>query len=124
MSRKIIAFLLLFVFVASSLNRPIVLLEYKLNQSTFAKNCENKNRPALRCMGKCVVMKKLAEEEKKDQQNPERRMELKNELIFLSSFSDLFSSLTFPQNTLYNIFSPAAKPLDIPSSIFHPPAFI
>lgn len=50
-----------------------------MNTGKYAKNCINKAKPKLHCNGKCQLMKKMQEEEKKDQENQERRLQNKYE---------------------------------------------
>ncbi len=56
-------------------------MDYLLNTAAFAKNCENKARPSIHCNGKCQMMKKLKEHDKREQQLPERKQDLKVELF-------------------------------------------
>ncbi|HEX3025022.1 MAG TPA: hypothetical protein VHP12_07405 [Chitinophagaceae bacterium] len=83
-------FAVIFLFAAfavQTFNKAIVVFNYYANTSAFAKNCENKARPMLHCNGRCQMMKKLKQEENKDKQNPERRNENKNEVLYFSKNS-------------------------------------
>jgi hypothetical protein len=76
----------------------------------------------LHCNGKCVLAKKLKQEEKKDQQNPERKLENKVE-VFSCSYVNLDISL--PINNRFNYFNFPEK--DLPGQsipVFHPPCFV
>ncbi|MES1215758.1 MAG: hypothetical protein ABUT20_09580 [Bacteroidota bacterium] len=120
--KKILTFLLLVAFCAQCFNNAFIVLSFYANQKYIAsKLCENKYKPMLHCDGKCVLAKKLKQEENKDNQNPERKMENKNEVISSRSF---FADAIFPFNkerkTYFdyvddeiNHYSPA---------IFHPPS--
>jgi len=76
----------------------------------------------MHCNGKCQMMKKLEQQEKKDQQNSERKAENKSELIFA------FHSCTPTNNLIYKEVSrqypvlPCEKERKISCPIFHPPA--
>ncbi|HET7896821.1 MAG TPA: hypothetical protein VFL47_04110, partial [Flavisolibacter sp.] len=85
MYRQFAAILLFFAFALQAFHQNVLVLDYALNTAAFAKNCENKARPKMHCNGKCQLMKKLKEEEKKDQQNPERRLENKNVVVFCAT---------------------------------------
>lgn len=89
----------------------------------YAKNCVNKAKPKLRCNGKCQMMKKIQEEEKKDAENAERKSENKNEVILSSkSFfanADMILSKTLIITT-YATFS-FSNTIDRAYGIFHPP---
>ena len=85
-------------------------------------NCVNKARPKIHCNGKCQMMKKLQQEDKKDQQYPEQRKENKHEIIFSNSF---YPTLEIPAvicdstNKKAKYISSAI--IDRSSDIFHPP---
>ncbi|HJV20688.1 MAG TPA: hypothetical protein VJ552_12465 [Sediminibacterium sp.] len=69
------------------------------------------------------MMKKLQQEEKKDQENPERKVENKNEVLLSSKL--FFSSVTLPVKCLIvKIKYPSqanGKSIDRSFDIFHPP---
>ncbi|MFT3979304.1 MAG: hypothetical protein QM687_02465 [Ferruginibacter sp.] len=122
MTRQITALMLLLAFALQTFNKAFIMVDYYANTGAYAKNCENKAKPKLHCNGKCQMMKKLKEEEKKEQQNPERKAENKNEIV-LSSRS--FFPVLSPAN---NIVSPVftgyttARETKMPRNIFHPPS--
>jgi hypothetical protein len=72
MIQYISAILLFFSISLQSFDKAIVVLDYYVRPSTFAKNCENKSLPKMHCGGKCQMMKKLKEKEK--QEFPEGRL--------------------------------------------------
>lgn len=121
--RQLTAFFLLAAFLAQTFSRTFVIADYYTNTAKYAANCENKARPKMHCNGKCQMMKKLKQEEKKDQENPERKSENKNEVL-LSSKS-FFASLVIPALQLKPIkkypgtFN--AISTDRSLDIFHPP---
>jgi hypothetical protein len=116
------AILLLFAFSAQIFNRAAIVLGYYANTASFAKNCENKTVPKLHCNGKCQMLKKLREEEKKEQQNPERKIDNKNEVASSKSFftNGLIKKpiITHSYFVYFNTSFPAGTATDI----FHPPA--
>ena len=92
-----------------------------LNTAVFAKNCENKAKPALHCNGKCQMMKKMQETEKREQQLPERKSDNKIEIFYCNTkyhnFEKIFSEILPSQvvteeNNLLK---------DISLSLFRPP---
>jgi hypothetical protein len=124
MLRQITAILFLFNFSGSIFNGTVIVLDYYLNTSSFARNCENKARPLMHCNGKCQMMKRLKDQEKKEQQLPERKGEIKNEVISSRSF---FAMLSFPESTYLKTFSSyfnTSFPEGIHSDIFHPPGLV
>jgi hypothetical protein len=124
MVRPIIATLFLIAFLGQTFNRAFIMLDYYTNTAAFAKNCENKARPMMHCNGKCQMMKKIKQEEKKDQENPERKAENKNEIVLSSksfapllpklSYLEITTKLQYPQAENGYSFNPS-------NSIFHPP---
>lgn len=120
MFKQATAILLLVAFVAQTFSNGFVMLGYYTNPAAFAKNCVNKAKPKLHCNGKCQVMKKLQEEEKKDQQMPERKFEKKMEILASHSFSYNIESASI---ILPGLLSASENtPLtNISYSFFHPP---
>ena len=124
MYRQFAAILLILLFAAYHFNRTIIVLDYVANQAAFAKNCENKARPAMHCNGKCQLMKKLKEEEKKEEQNPSRKSENKQDQVCVKPLltTPVFS-LPSATATLISI-SATSFPKGFSAAIFHPPALI
>ena len=121
MLKQITAIFLLIAFSVQVFNRTVIVLDYYTNTNAFAKNCENKALPMLHCNGKCQMMKKLREEEKKNQQNPERRAENKNEVLSSRSF---FTSLPLGKPAVSDIvysYLHISIPKEPYTDIFHPP---
>ena len=122
MFKQLTALFLLLVFAMLVFNQAVLIVDYYANASSFARNCENKSHPLMHCNGKCQMMKMLKAEEKKDQQNPERRIENKSDVSSSKSFFPTLgirfsSSSEWPQ--LYNHKSLRTGEL---GAVFHPPA--
>jgi hypothetical protein len=120
MFRQIAAIFLFVAFIAQTFNGGFVMLNYYTNTAAFAKNCVNKTKPKMHCNGKCQMMKKLQEEEKKEQQLPERKFENKIEVL---SFNSFFCNVNVP---LTIVDKAIPKELDcvtydISLDFFHPP---
>jgi hypothetical protein len=122
MFRQISAIFLLIAFAAQIFSKVVIVLDYYSNTVSYAKNCENKIKPALHCNGKCQMMKKLQEEEKKDQQNPERKIDNKNEVASSKSFfaNGLFKKPIITHS--YSVYFNTSFPIGAPADIFHPPS--
>ncbi len=97
--------------------------DYFSNTSSYLKNCENKAKPKLQCNGKCQMMKKITAEEKKDQDNPERKSENKNEVLLSSkSFYATFQLQAILLNSKLLLFPYSnGKAIDRSIDILHPP---
>ena len=119
MFKQITAGILLVAISLQILNRAVVYIDYYANTSAYAKNCVNKALPMMHCNGKCQMMKKLKEQEKKDSQLPDRRS-VNDEVISSKTF---FASITYFTQTgkpAYNGFR-TGHVTSMPRSFFHPP---
>ncbi|OQP52796.1 hypothetical protein A4H97_24150 [Niastella yeongjuensis] len=119
---KHVAIILVFLgLLVQSFNKLFIVLDLQLNSSFIAKNlCENRDKPQMHCNGKCHRIKVMKQEQKKDQDNPERKAENKFELIcFAQQQAKLvpafnYTTIYYPRlkETIYSGFSTTA---------FHPP---
>ena len=122
---KFIAVPILILLIMTQLfSKWFVVLSFKLNQDYIAKNlCENRYRPKLNCKGNCVLMKKLKQEEKKEQNTP-ATIKLEITSIILSSKS-FFATVEVPVivfTASSKLAENSGKPVDRTTDIFHPPA--
>jgi len=74
----------------------------------------------LHCNGRCVLAKKLKQEEKKDQQNPERKLENKVEVFSWQQVSINILPLRASHSHYANYAAISLADLSFP--IFHPPS--
>lgn len=100
----------------------IIVVDYYANTGNYAKNCENKYVPQMHCNGKCQLMQKLKKEEKKEQQNPERKLEHKNEIPLSSkSFFATLSTLCEDAGKIRFPVYAEGKTIKFSRILFHPP---
>ena len=119
---KYVTFILVFLgLLVQSFNKLFIVLDFRLNRNYIAQNlCVNRNKPQMHCNGKCHMMKVMKQEQKKDQDNPERKAENKFELICAEYYQTRFNqgititAINYPRlkETIYSGFSTAS---------FHPP---
>ena len=122
MYRQLLAAVLMLAFTVQTFNQGLIVFGFYANQDAIAnKLCVNKAKPKMLCHGKCQLMKKLQEEEKKDKENSERKIDNKSEIFFIN---DTYTSVNYEtvSNTgsnfpLYN--EPLINIYLI--DIFHPP---
>lgn len=121
MFKQLISLVFLAAFATQTFQKSFIVFDYFTNTGKYAKNCENKIMPAMHCNGKCQMVKKLKQEDKKDEQNPERKAENKNEFVKsselfypASGFSPSDLQIKFPSIS----FSKAVK---MPRSLLRPP---
>jgi len=100
------------------------MLSFQLNRNYIAKNlCENRYRPILNCNGNCVLMKKLKQEERKEQNEP-GSVKLEIGSVVLSSksfFATEIAPVIVPSISCQAAGDPG-KPVDRAFTIFHPPS--
>ena len=122
MIKKVAALVLLVAFAIHTFNRVVIVFEFYANQKTIAATlCENKDKPILKCEGKCLLAKKLQAQEKKDQQNPEHKLDNKPEVLSSRSFYSILSgSITAEVARVYEK-EPFGKPVHRSFTVFHPP---
>lgn len=120
MFKQLTAAILLLAFTVSTFNKAAIVVGYFANTAAFAKNCENKAKPQLHCNGRCQMMKKLKQEEKKETRNPERSMKYQDEVLSSRSF---FASLSFFKHKHSSSFADrhTTLPEQRSNDIFHPP---
>ncbi|WP_291912350.1 hypothetical protein [Chitinophaga sp. CB10] len=125
MHKRIIALILLLAWFGQLSGRYIMLLEFYITQDYIAANlCENRDKPALHCNGKCHLRKQLNAEEKRNQDNPERRAEQKAEVLYAPAVAVMLPRPVSADLTqTFNIIATIGYPVDQPDTIFHPPAF-
>ena len=120
--KKLTAIILIAAFLAQSSGRLFIIADYYANTTAYAKNCINKAFPKMHCNGKCQMMKKIALEEKKDQDNTDRRENLKNQTLSSKSF---FANSNSPDtkiiSTLKMLPLSNGNSIDRCFDIFHPP---
>lgn len=120
--QKIVASILLFAFLGQTFNQEWYYLGYLLQKKEYMKQCVNKARPQMHCNGKCLLMKKIEEQEKKEQGQPPA-LKFASRVEVLPAKSSFLLSFNFSVQNIHAQFFPwnSGIPVDQPSSIFHPP---
>jgi 5-methylthioribose kinase len=112
------------------LARPAIpFLEYIINYDYIVKElCENKEKPELKCNGKCHLMKELAktsEEDKNSTSDKKQNVKQQIEVLFCHEIKTLSNAKSFVfinknVNSAYqNLYALTAI-----QSTFHPPTFL
>jgi hypothetical protein len=123
MRKQLITVFLMLIWLCQLSGRYMVMLDFYVNQDYIAKNlCVNRNRPEVHCNGKCHLAKKMKEEDRRDQENPDRKTDNRSEIFYASvSFADyfkpIFTNITYPYLHPHSI----GMPVDQPSAVFRPP---
>ena len=122
MFKQIIISILLFAFITQVLKGPFILMDYLTNTAAFEKNCVNKNRPLMKCHGKCQMMRQLQAQQSKEQKNIETKLKyMYGSVAFLQILSQ---NLLFKID-LNNCYLPHKYQFNthIYFAILHPPQF-
>ncbi|RYG43553.1 MAG: hypothetical protein EOO01_21125 [Chitinophagaceae bacterium] len=118
---KIAASILLFAFLGQTFDQGFYYLGYLIEKKEYIKRCENKNRPQLQCNGKCQLMKKIKEQQEKEQgQPPELKLAAKAELVSPLLRWQLPAPVLNDKRRTF-IHHAIGSPIDRSSSLFHPP---
>lgn len=122
---KIASFILLLAFVGQTFSQGVYYLDYLVDKAEYLAKCENKNRPKLQCNGKCLLMKRIQEQEKKEQeQAPQMKLANKAEVISSKSFFPDYKEVALIHNKPVYYIANSGTPVDRPDFFFHPPDFI
>ncbi|MGB4843427.1 MAG: hypothetical protein WBP16_03115 [Ferruginibacter sp.] len=122
MFKPVTASILLIAFIAQTFTGPFIWLDYMANTAAYAQNCINKAKPKMHCNGQCQAMKKIQEEEKKDQQNSERKSESKTQVLSSKSFYAIIPAGIAILSKIKKSFSASdGDSIDRSFDIFHPP---
>ncbi|AHF16726.1 hypothetical protein NIASO_19185 [Niabella soli DSM 19437] len=119
--QKVIAVILFIVFLLQAFSQGFYCLDYIFRKKAYMAKCINKSRPLLHCDGKCLLMTRIREQEKKEaQQAPEMKI-AKQELVAFQPSSTI--DAPFFQTYHRVIYPPgvAKSPVKRSYSIFHPP---
>ena len=122
MLKQIVVILLMAAFAGQTFNKSILFMSYYANPAAFAEKCINKTRPMMHCNGKCQVMKKMQEEERKEKEDLERKADNKAEYFSRKPFAELPAPAAIAETAKKYSFFIAGKPVDRSSTLFHPPA--
>jgi len=116
--------ILILLLMAQTFSKWFVVISFNLNQDYIAKNlCENRYRPVLKCNGNCVLMKKMKQEEKQEQNAPGPvKLEIASIVLSSRSFFATAETPVFISKTLYVSVVNSGKPVDRAAAIFHPPS--
>lgn len=120
---RIIAIILLIaLFALQSFVKTSMVAYYQLNKEYIASTlCENKDKPTLKCQGKCYLNKKIKEQERQESRPLSVLKSLKDSADFFAEYSFYFSFSSLKNlNTQHTNYNAAFYPSPI-QEIIHPP---
>jgi len=120
--QRIASVILLLAFIGQTFDQGFLYVDYMLDKADYVRHCVNKSRPQMHCNGKCQLMKKIAEQEKNEQQKaPMLKLGAKMEIVPISDWCVLPSSPDILLSSQRARVSNEGIPIDRTASIFHPP---
>lgn len=121
--KRLVACILIMAVLAQTFSKGFILVDFFANRDFIAKNlCENKDKPQLKCCGKCQLNKKLKQDETPEGQGQNTNRKVSNPSFELFAETNHSSSFLHIAGSLIHTDQTQVKhPVDQPSSHFHPP---
>jgi hypothetical protein len=120
MWQKIAAFVLLIAVAGSTFNKAVVMLDYHFNQKYIAATlCENRDKPACCCKGKCFLKKQLQKDEDNGKNNLPPSKDKSDILFFCEQHVDL-SFVTQKNSSIHAAYLLKKYSASL-TPVFHPP---
>ena len=120
--RRVTAFFLLLAFFSQAFSKYFAIADYYINTDAYAANCINKDRPWMKCNGRCQLCKKLHRQDgSEDKQAPERKTGSEQSDNLCASFVEFAAQIwATPVSTCFPEMR-AGDPVRMPRELFHPP---
>jgi hypothetical protein len=112
---------LLIAFLGQNFSSYFIALDFQLNQKYIAGNlCENRNKPEMKCEGRCYLCRKLKKDQKDSEESPERRTDNRSELISEQTVFEAPPVFSQTISIQYTHFDEAIVD-EFAATFFHPP---
>lgn len=121
--RLLITCILFFSLIAQLFVSSFVVLDYKLNTRDYTRNCENKTRPQMHCNGKCQMVKKMKEQQEKEEKRDNAKKEFASVLFVDTHAAFLLSPHSFESTLTHHAVYTFGSGANFFADIFHPPSF-
>jgi hypothetical protein len=102
------------------MSKSVIFINYEINKAEItAKYCVNKDKPMMHCCGKCLLKRKLAEQEEQQKLPAFPDIKTDIQLYYSENLLDFYSQkntkvdLTLVNCSLYTLFEG--------KGVFHPP---
>jgi len=118
---RLTAILLIIGVLFQSMDKLVVIANYEVHKDFIAKNlCENRDKPQMKCCGKCYLKKQLSKTEGNSKQAPVKSE--KSDVVAV-----LKQKITLPEyphfySRSYNISNESLYTFNYLSAPLHPPA--
>jgi len=123
--KRAVAILVIFCLMTQCVIQLGILGYYELNKAYIAKNlCENRNRPELKCCGKCYLNKQLkkAGGDENGSKNLPNKIEKNEVLVFLLPPPLRLLKHAFSETVIKNPVLQSLYDSKITRAFFHPPS--
>lgn len=107
-----------------NLTRVGILIDFKINQDFIAKVlCINKDKPELKCNGKCHLTKQLKKVEEPEEKQAPNNTKDKREIVYFLSHSifEIRDSGLLNEKKTFILYASDFQDASFISDIFHPP---
>lgn len=119
--KQLLTIALILGILIQSLGKLVLLSNYLLNKEYITLNfCENKNKPKLRCNGKCHLAKQLKKQEKQDN-SAKNTTRASDQVQFCSDYVSTVSPQLLHLSISLNWGYLLTETEKTPVSVFHPP---
>ena len=114
------------VILMPQLINLVIIVDFNINQEYIAKVlCINKDKPEMKCNGKCHITKELEKKEEPTENPKTEFVQFRNEILFCQHFIKTKKNNIIPEPTKsYCYQNPVFYKSEFVSDIFHPPKLI
>ncbi|MGP8214872.1 MAG: hypothetical protein ACLQQ4_04850 [Bacteroidia bacterium] len=118
--KRILSIIVLLAFIIVNYSKVFIVVHYELNKKQLTEQfCINKDKPQMHCCAKCLLKKKLAEDDAK--KNSPALPDVKNDIqLFGSPLSVQINNSVNEGINMQSSYSQILLP-GVQSSVFHPP---
>ena len=118
--KRVIAVILFFAFITVNFSKVLIVVHYELNKKQLTEQfCINKDKPEMHCCAKCLLKRKLAEDDAK--QKAPTLPEVKNDILLFGSPLAIHIYNTESSGVLMAVPYTASALAGTHVSVFHPP---
>ncbi|WP_207430886.1 hypothetical protein [Sabulibacter ruber] len=122
--KKLATILLLLVMLSQAFSKFFIVLDYEANKDFISKVlCINREKPQMKCHGKCYLAKKLKKAEQTQDPTNQKSQKQKQEITLYYQPLVAANTLRIPHQYQQFTSTSAGRPIGVHLSVFHPPKF-
>jgi hypothetical protein len=119
--KRVLPVILTMSFLLQSFTYLVIFADYQINKDYISKNlCENRDKPEMKCNGKCQLCKKLKAEDKKENKGLPTQKNVKQIVLFSikkSKYNFSLPGLSSANSYTYTACISSLHKI----AVFHPP---